>query len=154
MANGFIGVLQSTTPDIKMQSFRNTVGANSVDAEAVTLVQSDGTPYTPSTFKNLGANATLNVKSSAGTVFSLSCANANAASRYIQLHNTTTVPGGGAVPIFSFLVTSGNQIVIGTDFFTNEGVAFATGIAFAFSTTQNTYTAGSAGDQSTWVQYK
>ena len=110
--------------------------------------------YSPSTFQNLGANATLNVKSSAGNVFSLSCYNANASTRFIQLHNTATTPSGGAVPIFSFLVPSSSQIIIGADFFTNEGVNFSTGIAFAFSTTINTYTAGSAGDQSTFIQYK
>jgi hypothetical protein len=110
--------------------------------------------YSPSAFSNLGANATLNVKSSAGNVYSISCYNANAASRFIQLHNTATTPSSGAAPVYSFLVPAGGQIVIGTDFFTNEGVNFSTGIAFAFSTTMNTYTAGTAGDQSTFIQYK
>lgn len=121
----------------------------------VSLVQAvDSAAYTPSAFSNLGANATLNVKASAGRVFSLSCFNNNAASRYIQLHNTTTTPAGGAAPVHSFLVPTGSQIVIGADFFTNEGIGFGTGIAFAFSTTRNTYTAATAGDQSTFVNYK
>lgn len=113
-----------------------------------------GGSVVPTQFLNVGANATLNVKASAGKVFSIYCNNSNAANRYIQLHNTATVPATGVtVPIFSFLVPPGSQTVIGTDFFTNAGCAFATGIAFAFSTTRDIYTAGSAGDQQTSIQF-
>lgn len=111
--------------------------------------------YSPTLFSNLGANATLNVKATAGNVFSLTCHNENAAERYVQLHNTATVPSTGVtVPIYSFLVPALSQIVIGNDFFTQAGVHFATGIAFAFSTTKDVYTAGTASEQSTWVLYK
>lgn len=138
----------------KIQVFENTVSASTVEAQAVVLVQSDGTTYAPTAFSNLGANTTLNVKATTGNVFSLTCHNANAASRYLQLHDTATTPSNAAVPKFSFLVPTASQIIVGTDFFTVEGVAFATGIAFAFSTTRDTYTAGSAGDQATYIQYK
>lgn len=110
--------------------------------------------YSPSSFENLGANATLNVKASAGNVFSLTCHNENASDRYIQLHNTATTPGGAAAPVESFLIPAGAQIVIGTDYFTEAGTHFATGIAFAFSTTKDTYTAGTAGDHTTRIKYK
>jgi hypothetical protein len=104
-------------------------------------------------FKNLGADVTLNVKAGAGMVFSASCYNANASSRWLQLHNTATTPAGGAVPTVSILVPSGAQVIVGTDFFSNEGVGFTYGIAFAFSTTAATYTAGSASDQQTTVVF-
>ena len=110
--------------------------------------------YTPTRFQNLGANITLNVKASAGNVFSLHCENLNAAKRYIQLHNTATTPAGGAVPLYSFPVAAGGSIVIGTDFFTTSGVNFTTGIAFSFSTTAGTHTDGVAADQMTHVLYK
>lgn len=110
--------------------------------------------YSPSSFQNLGANATLNVKASAGNVFSLYCNNENAADRYIQLHNTATTPAGGATPLYTFRVPAGGDVMVGTDFFTNAGANFGTGIAFAFSTTKDTYTAGTAGDQSTIIHYK
>lgn len=110
--------------------------------------------YSPTLFQNLGADVTKNVKASAGNVFSIICYNANAAARYLQLHNTATTPASSAVPILSFLVPPSGQIGIGSDIFTNEGINFATGIAFAFSTARNIYTAGSAGDQSTFIQYK
>lgn len=126
-----------------------------------TPVQIGGTPAKPSTaasspsrFANLGANATLNVKATSGNVFSLYCYNANAATRYIQLHDTATVAAGAAVPLYSFPVYAGLFTLIGEDFFSAAGANFSTGIAFAFSTTQNTYTAGTAADQATVVHFK
>lgn len=130
-----------------------------VDADG-NAVQIGGVPPPPSTaaasptrFTNAGANATLNVKATAGNVFSCSCLNTNAASRYLQLHDTATVPAGGATPAYTFLVPTGAMVGIGTDFFTNGGAHFVNGIAFAFSTTLATYTAGTAGEQFTVVHY-
>lgn len=109
--------------------------------------------YAPLVFTNFGANATLNVKASAGNVFSVYHHNLNAAARYFQIHNTATVPGGAAVPLMTFLVPAGASIVLGEDFFSQAGLNFTTGIAFAHSTTEGTYTAGTAGDQFTQIQY-
>ena len=117
-------------------------------ADVITVINSR-----PTLFTNRAANATLNVKATAGNVFSISCNNANAATRYLQLHNTATVPAGGAAPVFSFPVYSGGTTIIGTDYFTTAGVNFSTGIAFAFSTTRDTYTAGSSTEQSTEILY-
>lgn len=111
--------------------------------------------YTPSRFTDFGANATLNVKASAGIVMSVICTNTNAATRYLQIHDTATTPGGGAVPIIPGIpIATGTQVRVGKDIFSEAGFYCANGIAFAFSTTQNTYTAGAAGDQSTCVFYK
>lgn len=110
--------------------------------------------YSPSLFQNLGANATLNVKASTGNVFAVKCHNLNASARYIQLHNTATTPSGGAVPAWTALVPGNTEVVFGEDFFSQSGINFATGIAFAFSTTEATYTAGTAGDQMTHITYK
>lgn len=108
----------------------------------------------PNLFTNFGADATKNISKIARTrVLSFSCHNINAASRYLQLHDTITTPGAGDVPFVTFLVPSGATVIIGTDWFTNEGLIFPTGIAFAFSTTETTYTAGAAGDQVTQVRY-
>lgn len=107
----------------------------------------------PNTFRNLGANTTLNVKPGRGVVFSASCDNENAADHYLQLHDTATVPSAAAVPKFSFRVPTLGQIIVGTDFFTNNGCEFLNGIAFAWSTTKDTYTAGTATDQSTWINW-
>lgn len=96
--------------------------------------------YAPLLFKNLAANDTLNVKATPGNVFSFACYNTTASARFFQLHNTATVPGAAAVPYMaSFLVPAGSQTVIGSDFFTNEGINFTTGIAYGVSTAAATW---------------
>lgn len=110
--------------------------------------------YSYSVFTNFGANATLNVKATPGNVFSVKCHNLNAANRYLQLHNTATVPAGAGVPLLTFLIPANAEVTIGNDFFGQQGLNFTTGIAFAFSTTEGTYTAGTAGDQFTQINYK
>lgn len=112
------------------------------------------TTYSWSRAVDYASNVTANVKASAGCIKSVYCHNTNAAARYIQIHNTSTTPSGGAVPTFSFLVPTGGATLIGDDFFGEQGYYCSSGIAFAFSTTETTYTAGSAGDQTTFVMYK
>lgn len=108
----------------------------------------------PSRFANLGADVAKNVKATSGNVFSLYCYNDNAAIRFLQLHNTATIPADQDVPVYSFPVNAANFSLIDEAFFDPAGVNFSLGIAFAFSTTKATYTAGSAGDQNTVIHYK
>lgn len=145
-----------STNEAAVEVLKNALatGATGFATEA-TLLLIAALALQPTRFSNLGANATLNVKSSAGSVFSCVCINTNASVRYLQLHNTATVPTDQGVPVYSFPVPpSGYGIGLGTDIFTNAGVAFATGIAFAFSTTANTYTAGTAAEQTTIIHYR
>lgn len=109
--------------------------------------------YAATRFQNIGANATLNVKASTGNIFSVYCHNLSGADRWLQLHNTATTPGGGAVPALSFYIPAGGVVEKGNDFFTLEGTNFATGIAFACSTTEGTYTAATATDHFTQLMY-
>lgn len=150
-----LGIQTSSTcfPVVIAQDQGAITVSQSSDAWLVQGRKLASTANTANRFINIGANSTLNVKSSTGNIFSLYCNNANAASRYIQIHNTATVPAGGAAPVLSFLIPPTSQIIVGTDFFTNEGLNLSTGIAFAFSTTRDTYTAGSASDQQTSVNY-
>lgn len=139
--------------------FAQPVVALNADGSALSVASTPGVkPSTstasPSRFVNIGANATLNVKASTGNVFALSCTNANAATRYFQLHNTATFPADQGVPVYVFTVVAGGLTVIGEDFFSAAGANFATGIAFAVSTTPKTYTAATAGDHVTAVHYK
>lgn len=109
--------------------------------------------YSASLFTDFGANVTLNVKATAGNIYAVTCRNYNGANRFLQLHNTATTPAGGAVPRDKFLIPPGQQIIIGNDYFQQEGIHYTNGIAFAFSTTERTYTAGVAGDQDTTMIY-
>lgn len=110
--------------------------------------------YSWSIFQNLGANATLNVKASTGNVFSIECHNVSGAARYFQIHNTATTPGGGAVPAETHFVPAGGVLYLGNEYFGDNGLNFATGIAFACSTTEATHTAATATDHITHMKYK
>lgn len=110
--------------------------------------------YAWSKFINLGANATLNVKASTGNVYSVYCHNSNASARYIQLHDTATTPAGGAVPAYSFYIAGSGATFVDAAFLGEMGANFTNGVAFAFSTTETTYTAGTASEQCTIIMYK
>ena len=82
-----------------------------------------------------------NAKASAGVLFSLSCTNLNAATRYLQIFNSAGAPSG--TPLESYPVYANAGVLFLDDaFFGPEGLAFSTGITFGFSTTPLTYTAG------------
>lgn len=105
-------------------------------------------------YNNLGGTAAEVVKAERTTVMSVLCINDNASTRYLQLHNKKTVPQAADVPVYTFLVPGSGMTIIGTDFFGPEGSLFTTGLSMAFSTTKNTYTAGTGTEATTTVHYK
>lgn len=104
------------------------------------------TTYSWTRFQNLGANTTLNVKASAGQLFSIYCHNITGSPRFFQFHNTATVPAASAVPLLTFLVPLSSSIVMGADWFGENGSNFSTGIAYATSLSESIYIAGAASD--------
>jgi hypothetical protein len=100
---------------------------------------------------DFGATVTKNAKASAGVVTAIIGDNANAAVRYLQIHNTATTPSAGAVPLISFRVATMTSILIGEDVLSENGLYCSTGIAYAWSTTAGTYTAATAADHNTQV---
>jgi hypothetical protein len=103
-------------------------------------------------FSNAGANSTLNIKASAGALYSFYCKNINAASRYIQFWNSATDATAGS-NLIEFEVPTLSTLIIGSDFFLQNGLAFSTGIAFGFSSTSGTYTAATASDMRLVARY-
>lgn len=140
--------------NLNVNSYTKSAGedlTNDVLATTVKLLAS--ATYSPSRFQNLGANVTLNVKSTSGNVFSFVCHNTTGVDRYFQLHNTATTPLAGATPVFTFLIPASSTLERGTNFFLPTGVNFSSGIAFAISTTETIYTAGAATDQMTHILF-
>lgn len=86
----------------------------------------------------LGAASQV-IKGSGGTLFALKLRNRTASTvLYAMLFNQTTVPADGAVTPFDvFLVPAASQVIVGTDYFTDSGIALGTGISMAFSTTES-----------------
>lgn len=110
-------------------------------------------PRIPQFFQDDANNATLNVKATAGVVYSVIFQNVNVAARSFQLHDTATTPSNGAVPKINMRAGGSAVFVLGSDFFTKEGVNFANGIAFAISTSSLTLTLAAAGDQQSRIVY-
>ena len=110
--------------------------------------------YCATLFSQFGTDPDVSVKTSAGNVFMFTVHNLNAATRYMQLHNKASAPANPDVPIITIAVPTGATVVLDEAFFGQTGINFSTGIAYGFSTTELTYTAGAAGDQTAFIRYK
>lgn len=111
------------------------------------------TTYAPLLFSQLGTDPDVSVKATPGTVFSVSCHNLNAATRFLQLHNKASAPANPDVPLIVIPVPTLACVILDESFFTQNGLFFSVGIAYGFSTTEATYTAGAAADQFAHVRY-
>lgn len=88
------------------------------------------------------------VKASPGNLRSYFGVNRNAATRYLQLHNLTAAPAGSAVPVFSWPVAAGGNVIVEASFIGEAGDPFTTGITLAWSTAEGIYTAATAAEHS------
>lgn len=96
------------------------------------------------------AEVVRTAKASAGRIYEAWGTNANAGTRFMQLHNTAGAPAGGAIPIISISVATTLQTKLDIPIC---GIWLDTGITVCFSTTQNTYTAA-GNDHIITVLYK
>jgi hypothetical protein len=108
--------------------------------------------------QSFAAAATGVTKSSPGRVYALRATNANAAVRYLQLHNLAAVPTGGEAPKLSFPIPAGSAaapavLPLGAEYFGNQGEQFSVGIVWAVSTTAATYTAATAAEHTVSIRY-
>lgn len=81
------------------------------------------------------------ISASACLVARASMLNGNAATRYLQLHNATSLPSNGAVPVAVIIIGTTQTQVMTFNIPTNK---FGTGCVAATSTTGSTLTIGSA----------
>lgn len=129
-------------------------GSISVVPATGSSIIANNTAFTP--YTSMGANVSAVIKSSAGTLHSIGCININTATRYLQFFNKTTVPVAGTdIPVLSYPVYgNGGFTALDTTYFGLAGHNFTTGIAFGFSTTPFTYTAGVAADVGLEVRFQ
>jgi hypothetical protein len=55
--------------------------------------------------------------------------------------------------VYCWTIPAGGALIVGNDFFTNAGINFSTGITWGVSTTFLTYTAATAAENVTAVNY-
>ena len=104
-------------------------------------------------FRDFAVRTTALVKRGSGFLFAFHAQNRNAAIRYIQFYDQTTAPAAGDVPFAAFPIPAAGSLTLDQDFFTSEGIAFKNGLIWAYSTTETSYTAGTAGEQTTHITY-
>lgn len=111
--------------------------------------------YAPTVYSNFAGSVTgAAIKASAGNLYTVWASNANGSVRYLQLHNATSKPSGGSVPVLVFAIPAGGTLSIGGEFF-RFGVYFSTGITWTVSTTVGTFTdSASAGDHTIHATYR
>lgn len=111
--------------------------------------------YAPSQYANFAGSVTgAAIKNSPGNIFSILATNANGSVRYLQLHNATAKPAGGAVPVMVFPIPASGSVTVG-EFFTRFGVYFSTGITWTVSTTVGTFTdSATASEHTVHAVYK
>ena len=105
--------------------------------------------YTPDLDTSSALEASSVTKASAGVLYGCSFSNTNAATRYLQFFNSTTVPGDATVPVLEFAVAAESTLTVEWA----KGRYFSTGIAWCNSSTNGAKTIGAA-DSLNDVNYK
>jgi hypothetical protein len=103
-------------------------------------------------YESVGTNVTANIKSGTGKIFALDCTNLSSSQRYLLLFDSTGATTGTPKRSYPVYANSGFLSMNELDFGSN-GLNFASGITFGFSTTALTYTAGTASDCIINVRY-
>lgn len=116
-----------------------------------------GQAYSPAEYNQYHNVTTANIKVVPGNVYSISVTNEDASPRFIQLFNTTTVPGSGASCQAWWEIPGGTASNPGTRIITSDELApseyFTTGIAWGVSTAATTYTAATAAEHAVMIRY-
>lgn len=135
--------ISDPTLDVGLAKVTNTTAGASDYGLVVRVAGAVGS--SPTLYTELTQVTKASIKVTAGVVKSIYISNANAALRYFQLHNKATAPVATDVPLISVPIGAGtatnpSAMELGTDFFSDAGISFSTGIGWAISTTYATFT--------------
>ncbi len=112
-------------------------------------------------FQDLSTLAQAVVQVGVSRCFAATIDNLTGPAKFFQLHNTAAAIVPGAVPILTIRVPANSLVILGNDFFGPPmpalplvgGLFFSVGLAWGWSTTENTFTAAPAASQVTQILY-
>lgn len=147
------GATDAPPPDVA--EYSDTAGKNKNALVVTTLAEASGEGSVSSLATGFGAVTKAVVKSSPGNVRAIRFTNVNAAVRYAQLHDKATAPAGTNVPLISIPIPAGTATAPGVvEYVFNPSVRFGTGIGWAVSTTQGTFTdSATASEHNVLIEY-
>ena len=123
------------------QKFSEIDGTFGVNVVGLSSLPSDtATAY--SQYSSSAAEHSKVIKATPGRLYGGILSNANAAARYFQFFNSTSVPADSTVPVVTIYCPAGQSVSF--SFADTDGLYFSTGIVICNSTTQNSKTLGSA----------
>lgn len=147
-----INAAQSGTWTVGLSAGSNAIGKLAANAGVIigAVEIAPATTNAPSNATTTAYAASLIIKASAGTVYSITGYNSKTSAQFIQLHDSATLPADAAVPKVIFYVPAQSNFAFDL---TPYGRSFAAGIVVCNSSTGPTKTIGSA---DCWfdVQYK
>lgn len=122
----------------KIQRVKLALGAVDSDSGDVSLTNPIPVTY-PSRLNAVAlGEASFVVKATAGQLMGLKIRNRNASARFAMLFNSNSVPAnGGVTPYDVFLLPLQSETIIGSDYFSLNGIALSLGIAIAVSSTES-----------------
>lgn len=85
-------------------------------------------------------------KATPGNLLWITCTNANAAVRYLQIHNKTSAPSSGNTAYLSVSIPAGGSVTLGPNVWGEAGLNLSTGVAIGVSTAHGTFTAATTTD--------
>jgi hypothetical protein len=109
----------------------------------------------PNLFTRFGASATDTISGTPARLLGGCVWNKATAVRYLQFFNRATNPTAGTSALISRVLAPGEKYSWQSfDFGSNDGFLMSTGLAWGFSTTESTYTAGAPADVSVEVYWR
>lgn len=153
-ASNSTGSIQAKLRALITDTFGATADAASSTNSLMSRVRLVATSFTaPTRDTRFSTGVAFNVKGSTGQLISIYCYNKATGVRFLQFFDqTSSTPSG--TPLESYAIPPNSSLFLDSSFLGYGGTTFSTGITWAFSTTESTYTAGANSEVTVIVRYR